>query len=96
MDNQEVTKPFATNQHIYADDMQLQKHIHPSLQFKTNHPILEWHVVEIKDWCLSKHLALKANKMEVISLGSREYRYLINRDNRVGWRHDTIIDISRL
>ena len=69
-DIKEVILPLAINHHLYADDIQLQKHMCLAA-IQTKHPILEWCVAEIKDWCSSRHLQLNADKMEVIWFGSR-------------------------
>ena len=57
-DSEEVIDPFAINHHLYADDRQLQKHMHLAA-IQTNHLILERCIAEIKHWCSSRRLKLK-------------------------------------
>ena len=62
---------------IYADDMQLQKHIRLAA-IKINRSILEQCVAEIKDRCSSMHLQLNAEKNEVLVWFTGKFKEDVN------------------
>ena len=61
---------FMVNHHLYADDTQLQNHMHLE-SIQANCWKMEQCVAAIKDWCSSRRLQLNADKTEVIWFGSR-------------------------
>ena len=61
---------FRINHHLYADDTQLQDHMHIDT-IQANRLNLELCIDAIKDWCASRRLQLNGDKTEIIWFGLR-------------------------